>query len=126
MASEYSEIKKVIDQREKIRKIKKQEENTLIQESKKIMNLVKKGSFENTINTQTSNQALEEFKTAVNDMIRTTKNNFSIMINIPKYNPHKIKFQLAPCQNPVKTHTITIFLNHLILDTRFPPRDIYT
>ena len=82
MASEYSEIKKVIDQREKIRKIKKQEENTLIQESKKIMNLVKKGSFENTINTQTSNQALEEFKTAVNDMIRTTKNNFSIMNSI--------------------------------------------
>jgi methyl-accepting chemotaxis protein len=77
MASEYTDIKNVIEEREKLLKIKVSEESNLIQEAKSIMNLLKQGSFENTINTKTSNIALEEFKSAVNDMIVTTKNNFS-------------------------------------------------
>ena len=31
-------------------------------------------------------------------------------IIIPKNNPHKTKFQLAPCQMPVSAHTTIIFL----------------
>jgi methyl-accepting chemotaxis protein len=82
MASEYTEIKNVIDKREKVLKIKEDEESSLIQEAKTIMDLVKQGSFEHTINTQTSNTALEEFKSAVNDMIVTIKNNFSVINTI--------------------------------------------
>ena len=37
-------------------------------------------------------------------------NNFSKISQNPKYTPHKIKFQLAPCQSPVHNHTITMFL----------------
>ena len=55
-----------------------------------------------------------------------SKNNFSIIKNTPKYNPQIIKFQSAPCHNPVKNHTIKIFLSHFILDVLFPPSGIYT
>ena len=41
-----------------------------------------------------------------------------------KYIPHNMKFQLAPCQNPVRNHTIIMFLIHFSLDTLLPPRGI--
>ena len=52
------------------------------------------------------------------------KNFFSITRITPKYNPQKIKFQLAPCQNPVKNQTTKMFLIHFKLLTRFPPSGI--
>ena len=54
------------------------------------------------------------------------KNIFSITKNIKKYNPHKIKFQFAPCQKPVKDHTISIFKICLFNPFLFPPSGIYT
>mgnify|MGYP003293067338 CR=1 FL=1 len=52
------------------------------------------------------------------------KKSFSIIKNTKKYNPHKIKFQLAPCQNPVNDHTIKIFNICLKIPFLFPPKGI--
>lgn len=80
MASEYSDIKEVIDQREYKLQQKEQEEALLIQEAKEVMQKVKLGSYDETIKATTSNQALEAFKNNVNDMIKQTKEHF-ITIN---------------------------------------------
>ena len=82
MASEYSEIKDVIDKREEQLIFRRKEESLLIQEAKLVMNKVKQGEYSDIINSKTSNPALEEFKESVNDMIIQTKRHFSLMNNI--------------------------------------------
>jgi len=82
MASEYSEIKEIIDNRDKNQKIKEQEELLFIKESKDILEEVKNGSYSHIIQAKTSNQSLEEFKKVVNDMIIDTKNHFKIINTI--------------------------------------------
>ncbi|MFA7083100.1 MAG: methyl-accepting chemotaxis protein [Arcobacteraceae bacterium] len=77
MSSEYSEIKDVIDQREQKMQEKEKEEAILIQEAKSVMQKVQHGSYNETIKSTTSNEALESFKTNVNAMIKQTKENFS-------------------------------------------------
>ncbi len=59
-------------------------------------------------------------------IILLRKTTFSIKIKVPKYNPHKAKFQLAPCQSPVRNHTMNKFRISFHLPTRLPPRGIYT
>ncbi|WP_419766422.1 MAG: methyl-accepting chemotaxis protein [Arcobacter sp.] len=81
-ASEYSEIKDIIDNRDKIQKIKEQEELQFIIEAKDILEQVKNGSYTNIIQAKTSNKVLEEFKKVVNDMIIDTKKHFEIINNI--------------------------------------------
>jgi methyl-accepting chemotaxis protein len=82
MASEYSEIKEVIDQRE-IELIKKEkEELLLIQEAKMVMDKVKHGLFSDIITSETSNKSLEEFKNGVNEMIVETREHFLNVNNI--------------------------------------------
>ena len=56
-ASEYSEIKDIIDNRDKIQKIKEQEELQFIIEAKDILEQVKNGSFTNIIQTKFSSIA---------------------------------------------------------------------
>ena len=58
--------------------------------------------------------------------VNSNKKFFSIIRIIPKYIPHIIKFHAAPCQNPVKNHTINIFLICLSAPNLFPPNGIYT
>jgi len=82
MSSEYDEIKKVIDQREKKLIAKEKEELSLIQEAKEVMDKVKNGLYSDIITSTTSNAHLEEFKKGVNDMIIGTKQNFSIINTI--------------------------------------------
>lgn len=77
MASEYSEIKDVIDLREIQLKAKKEEENILIQEAKHVMNNIQNGIYTDVITSTTSNESLEEFKKDVNNMIIGTKEHFS-------------------------------------------------
>jgi len=77
MASEYSQIKAVIDEREKINQAKAAEESLLIQEAKVVMNKVKHGLYSDVITSKTSNEALEAFKKSVNEMIVESKNHFS-------------------------------------------------
>lgn len=82
MASEYSEIKDVVDKREEQLVLKEQEESILIQEAKQVMNKLKHGDYSEIITSKTSNPSLEEFKESVNDMILETKQHFSSMNNI--------------------------------------------
>ncbi|MFK2823511.1 methyl-accepting chemotaxis protein [Arcobacter sp. YIC-80] len=82
MASEYSEIKDVVDIREEQLILKEQEESILIQEAKQVMNKLKHGDYSEIITSKTSNPSLEEFKESVNDMILETKQHFSSMNNI--------------------------------------------
>jgi len=82
MASEYSEIKEVIDEREKQLLAKEKEELVLIQEAKVVMDRVKHGLYTDVITSQTSNESLEEFKKGVNEMIVETKEHYSNMNNI--------------------------------------------
>jgi len=77
MSSEYSEIKDVIDKREQELISKEKEELLLIKEARIVMDKVKNGNYADVILSKTSNKSLEEFKSAVNDMIITTKKNFS-------------------------------------------------
>ena len=82
MASEYTQIKDVIDEREKDLQRKEKEELLFIQEAKSVMNKVKHGLYTDVITTKTSNPSLEEFKDSVNEMILETKSNFSHMNTI--------------------------------------------
>ncbi len=82
MASEYSAIKEVIDQREQQQQIKAKEELTFIDEAKTVLQHVKNGSYDYTIQKSTSNNALEAFKTVVNEMIIDTKKHFEIINEI--------------------------------------------
>ena len=50
--------------------------------------------------------------------------NFSIIRIIPKYNLHIIKFNTAPCHNPVRIHTTNILNICLSFFTLFPPKGI--
>ena len=82
MASEYSQIKDVIDQRE-IELLKKEnEELLLIQEAKMVMDKIKHGLYSDIITSTTSNKSLEEFKQGVNEMIVETRGHFSNVNNI--------------------------------------------
>ena len=81
-ASEYSEIKNIIDTRDKKQKIKEQEELLFITEAKDILEQVKNGKYNNIIQVKTSSKVLEEFKIVVNDMIINTKKHFEIINNI--------------------------------------------
>ncbi len=49
------------------------EDAFLIEDAQKIIEQIKHGNYEKTIQSTTSNQALEQFKTGVNDMILETK-----------------------------------------------------
>jgi methyl-accepting chemotaxis protein len=81
-ASEYSEIKNIIDIRDKKQKVKEQEEFLFITEAKGILEQVKNGTYKNIIQVKTSTKVLEEFKIVVNDMIIDTKKHFEIINNI--------------------------------------------
>ena len=76
MASEYTEIKEVIDNREKELIKKEKEESFLIEEAKSVMDKVKQGLYSQIITSTTSNKSLEEFKKGVNQMIIETRQNF--------------------------------------------------
>ncbi|MCG3661780.1 methyl-accepting chemotaxis protein [Aliarcobacter butzleri] len=97
MASEYSEIKDVIDKREKELLQKEKEESILIEEAKIVMNQVKHGIYSQTITSISSNNSLEEFKKSVNEMIVETREHFlninSILEKYTNYN-YKEKLEL--------------------------------
>ena len=76
MASEYSQIKDVIDKREQDLIKKEKEELLLIEEAKMVMDKVKHGLYSQTITSCTSNKSLEEFKNGVNEMISETRKHF--------------------------------------------------
>ena len=82
MASEYSQIKDVIDQREIELLKKEKEELLLIQEAKMVMDKIKHGLYSDIITSTTSNKSLEEFKQGVNEMIIETRGHFSNVNNI--------------------------------------------
>ena len=82
MASEYSQIKDVIDQREVGLLKKENEELLLIQEAKMVMDKIKHGLYSDIITSTTSNISLEEFKQGVNEMIVETRGHFSNVNNI--------------------------------------------
>ena len=82
MASEYSQIKDVIDQREVGLLKKENEELLLIQEAKMVMDKIKHGIYSDIITSTTSNKSLEEFKQGVNEMIVETRGHFSNVNNI--------------------------------------------
>ncbi len=82
MASEYTEIKEVIDKREILLLKKEQEDLNLIKEANQIMDNLKQGVYSNTINSSTSNKPLEQFKISVNEMILESKKHFSQINNI--------------------------------------------
>lgn len=82
MASEYSQIKEVIDLREVQLTKKAQEEKALIDEAKEVMSKVKQGIYHQVIESSTSNRALEEFKEEVNGMIKGTKNHLNTINGI--------------------------------------------
>ena len=82
MASEYSQIKDVIDQREIELLKKEKEELLLIQEAKMVMDKIKHGIYSDIITSTTSNKSLEEFKQGVNEMIVETRGHFSNVNNI--------------------------------------------
>ncbi len=56
-----------------------QEDQLLIEEAKKVIERVKHGSYSQTIEKNTNNKSLNEFKNEVNDMILATKNHFANM-----------------------------------------------
>mgnify|MGYP003957409329 CR=1 FL=1 len=60
------------------------EDDKLIEDAKITMDRVKRGWYEQTIQSNTSNTTLNEFKNSVNDMINTTQNNFIDINNILK------------------------------------------
>lgn len=97
MASEYSEIKDVIDKREKELLQKEKEESILIEEAKIVMNQVKHGIYSQIITSISSNNSLEEFKKSVNEMIVETREHFlninSILEKYTNYN-YKEKLEL--------------------------------
>ena len=82
MASEYSQIKDVIDKREVELLKKENEELLLIQEAKMVMDKIKHGLYSDIITSTTSNKSLEEFKQGVNEMIVETRGHFSNVNNI--------------------------------------------
>ena len=82
MASEYSQIKDVIDQREVGLLKKENEELLLIQEAKMVMDKIKHGLYSDIITSTTANKSLEEFKQGVNEMIVETRGHFSNVNNI--------------------------------------------
>ncbi|MCG3673172.1 methyl-accepting chemotaxis protein [Aliarcobacter butzleri] len=95
MASEYSEIKDVIDKREKELLQKEKEESILIEESKIVMNQVKHGIYSQTITSISSNNSLEEFKRSVNEMIIETREHFlNINSILEKYTNYDYKKKL--------------------------------
>ncbi|MGE4382429.1 MAG: methyl-accepting chemotaxis protein [Arcobacter sp.] len=95
MASEYSEIKDVIDKREKELLEKEKEESLLIEEAKIVMNQVKHGIYSQTITSISSNNSLEEFKKSVNEMIIETREHFlNINSILEKYTNYDYKEKL--------------------------------
>ncbi|MCG3656640.1 methyl-accepting chemotaxis protein [Aliarcobacter butzleri] len=95
MASEYSEIKDVIDKREKELLQKEKEESLLIEEAKTVMNQVKHGIYSQTITSISSNNSLEEFKKSVNEMIIETREHFlNINSILEKYTNYDYKEKL--------------------------------
>lgn len=95
MASEYSEIKDVIDKREKELLQKEKEESVLIEEAKIVMNQVKHGIYSQTITSISSNNSLEEFKNSVNEMIVETREHFlNINSILEKYTNYDYKKKL--------------------------------
>ncbi|MCT7584690.1 methyl-accepting chemotaxis protein [Aliarcobacter butzleri] len=95
MASEYSEIKDVIDKREKELLQKEKEESILIEEAKIVMNQVKHGIYSQTITSISSNNSLEEFKKSVNEMIIETREHFlNINSILEKYTNYDYKEKL--------------------------------
>ena len=95
MASEYSEIKDVIDKREKELLQKEKEESLLIEEAKIVMTQVKHGIYSQIITSISSNNSLEEFKKSVNEMIIETREHFlNINSILEKYTNYDYKEKL--------------------------------
>lgn len=62
------------------------EDKILIDEAKEVMDKIKQGVYTRYIKSSTSNGSMEEFKTSVNDMIKTTKDHFKNINNgLEKY-----------------------------------------
>ncbi len=76
---EFGEMAKLIN--ENIDKTKKliEEDNTLIEDAKNVMNRVNNGWYSQYIEKSTSNNSLEEFKNNVNKMIENTKHRFELV-----------------------------------------------
>ncbi len=65
------------------------EDNKLIDEAKVVIGRVKKGCYTQSIEKDTSNQSLNEFKNEVNDMINATKQHFTNMNTVlEQYSDH--------------------------------------
>jgi len=116
MSSEYSEIKDVIDKREEELLSKAHRESLLIQEAKIVMGKVKNGNYAEVITATTSNESLEEFKAAVNDMIVTTKNNFSnvnsILLEYKNYD-YRNDLELKDITNKSEVDILVKSINNL-------------
>ena len=52
--------------------------------------------------------------------------NFSNRMSTPQYRPHRRKFHAAPCQMPVRPHTIMVLATKRGVLTRLPPSGMYT
>ncbi|RXI44867.1 chemotaxis protein [Malaciobacter mytili] len=96
MASEYSKIKQIIDEREKKLLLSQEEEKILLKESKEVMALLIKGDYSKQINSKSSNISLEELKNSLNDMIQKSKSHFTNINNILKeYTSYNYKNSLS-------------------------------
>ena len=75
------------------------------------------------------NDLILEVQEAINPVKLHDENNLlDTVANIKKnakYNPHKTKFQLAPCQIPVARKTINRLIYVLCTQIRLPPSGIY-
>jgi methyl-accepting chemotaxis protein-2 (aspartate sensor receptor) len=81
---EFGEMAKVINQN--IEKTKRliEEDNSLIDDAKTVMNRVNNGWYSQYIEKSTSNNSLEEFKNNVNKMIENTKHRFELVNEVLK------------------------------------------
>jgi len=77
--SEISNMAKMVNENIIITKKLIEQDDKLIQDAQGVMNRVKNGWYSDYIKTETPNKALNEFKNAVNEMIKETKNHFENM-----------------------------------------------
>jgi len=72
-----------------------EEDDKLIEEAKIVINQVKHGLYNNTIQNSTSNNSLDEFKNEVNSMINATKNHFkNINLTLKEYSNYDYRNKL--------------------------------
>jgi len=94
--SEISNMAKIVN--ENIAKTKSliEQDAKLIEDAKTVMNRVKNGWYSEYIQSETPNQALNEFKNGVNEMIKATKEHFTDVNKIlEQYNHHNYTKELV-------------------------------